>query len=32
VAAKEGIGRGSGVACKEEDGVWLVYGLTDSNV
>lgn len=32
VAAKEGIGRGNGVACKEEDGEWLVYGLTDSNV
>ena len=32
VAAKDGIGRGSGIACKGQDGEWLVYGLTDGNV
>jgi len=32
VAAKDGIGRGTGVACKGQDGEWLVYGLTDGNV
>lgn len=32
VAASDGIGRGTGIACKGDDGEWLVYGLTDSNV
>lgn len=32
VATKDGIGRGTGAACKGTDGEWLVYGLTDSNV
>lgn len=32
VAAKEGIGRGRGTACRTSDGQWYVYGLTDGNV
>jgi surface antigen len=32
VAAKEGVGRGNGAACKGLDGQWLVYGLSDDNV
>jgi surface antigen len=32
ISAKDGIGRGSGVACKDDNGDWVVYGLTDSNV
>jgi surface antigen len=32
IAAKEGIGRGNGIACKGQDGEWLVHGLTDGNV
>lgn len=32
VAAKDGVGRGAGTACRTADGNWYVYGLNDSNV
>jgi surface antigen len=32
VATQGDIGRGSGVACKGDNGEWLVYGLNDNSV
>ena len=32
IAAREGVGRGTGTACRTEAGEWHIYGLVDQNV
>jgi surface antigen len=32
IAAREGVGRGSGTACRTEDGAWHIFGLPDQHV
>lgn len=32
IAAREGVGRGSGTACRTEDGAWHIFGLPDQQV
>jgi surface antigen len=32
IAAREGVGRGTGTACRTADGEWVIYGLADHQV